>query len=83
MVNDAALRTVAALGVVLRRGHRRGRCSLQETGATSHATKLRYRERILGTTTDARPDLRIRYVTPTLATVHTVTPVAAEDFRDL
>lgn len=51
-------------------------------GRAAYAVELRARERVLGTTADARRDLRIRYTTPTLAAVRTVTP-SVEDYRDL
>lgn len=51
-------------------------------GRAAYAVELRARERVLGTTADARRDLRIRYTTPTLAAVHTVTQ-SVEDYANL
>jgi hypothetical protein len=54
-----------------------------EGGSAAYATELRARERVLGTTADARRDLRVQYVAPRLATLRTVTPPVVEDFADL
>jgi hypothetical protein len=50
-------------------------------GQTGAATELRARERVMGTTLDARLGLRIRYVDPPAAALAVV--VAADDYRDL
>ena len=52
------------------------------TGETKHATELRNREKVLGTTLDYLRDLRIRYVDPQDAEAPAgVTNIA--DYRDL
>lgn len=53
-----------------------------ETGTTAHASELRTRERLLGTTADFRRDLRIRYVDPKPEQPMAVV-VSADDYRDL
>lgn len=50
-------------------------------GATGAATELRARERVMGTTLDARLGLRMRYVDPPAPALAVV--VAADDYRDL
>jgi hypothetical protein len=52
-----------------------------ETSSTSWSTELRYREKIMGTTLDARQGLRIRYIEPTDSPPATVSQL--DDFRDL
>jgi hypothetical protein len=49
-------------------------------GKTTAMGELRQREKIMGTTVDARRDLRIRYVEPEVETL-TVVPVASIDDR--
>lgn len=55
---------------------------LQEDGKTAWATELHARELVLGTTADARRDLRIVYVEPK-PTLTVVPTGSTDDYRDL
>jgi hypothetical protein len=50
-------------------------------GSVATASELRIRERVMGTTHDARLGLRIRYVEPRPAL--TAVPAVPDDYRDL
>jgi hypothetical protein len=52
-----------------------------DTGSTSWSTELRYRERVLGTTHDARTGMRIRYVESVTNTPPTVVDI--DQYRNL
>lgn len=52
-------------------------------GHNSSATELGRREKVLGTTVDARRDLRIRYVDPPAAPSDGATVTRLDDYRDL
>jgi hypothetical protein len=52
-----------------------------DSGTTSWSTELRYRERAMGTTHDARQGMRIRYVGPTDAPPASVSNL--DDYRGL
>ncbi|WP_273733360.1 hypothetical protein [Mycolicibacterium septicum] len=53
-----------------------------DSGAASWSAELRYRERVLGTTLDARAGMRIRYVDPGLVTPPS-TLARMDDYRGL
>lgn len=55
--------------------------ALVHEGEARHATELRNREKVIGTTLDFLRDLRIRYVEPKPPQLAEV--VNADDFRDL
>jgi hypothetical protein len=52
-----------------------------ETGHLATAAELRLRERVMGTTYDARMAMRIRYVDP--ASTPSAPVVSLDNFRDL
>lgn len=52
-----------------------------DNGGASWSIELRYRERVMGTTHDARQGMRIRYVEPSSSPQATVSQL--DDFRDL
>lgn len=52
-----------------------------DDGELKHATEIRNRERVLGTTADYRRDLRIRYVDPKPTAPTAVTNL--DDYRDI
>jgi len=52
-------------------------------GQTAAAAELARREKVLGTTVDARRGLRIRYVAPKPATGEGATVTRLDDYRDL
>jgi hypothetical protein len=51
-----------------------------DTGAAAWSTELRYRERVMGTTYDARQGMRIRYID--LENVTTASVLSLNSFRD-
>ena len=51
------------------------------SGDTKSATELRQREKILGTTVDARRDLRIRYVEPAAELEEAAGVTSIDDYR--
>lgn len=52
-----------------------------DSGAAAWSTELRYREKVMGTTHDARQGMRIRYVTPLLDV--TSAPAQLQNYEDL
>jgi hypothetical protein len=52
-----------------------------DKGGASWCTELRYRERVMGTTHDARMGMRIRYVAPSAAAPRPVAQL--DDYRNL
>lgn len=57
--------------------------ALVHSGEPRHATELRNRERVLGTTGDFRRDLRIRYVEPAADVSGAVNVTSMDDYRNL
>jgi hypothetical protein len=57
--------------------------ALMHDGEPRHATELRNRERVLGTTLDFRRDLRIRYVEPKAVVDSPAEVTNIADYRDL
>lgn len=52
-----------------------------DTSAPSYRIELRYRERVMGTTFDARQGMRIRYITPATVTPSDVASI--DEYRNL
>ena len=75
VVRHAALRAVGTVGLGVRTGHPGIAARLYDGGAAPWSTELRYRERVMGTTHDARQGMRIRYVDAAAATPSVVVSI--------